>query len=103
MDQRLVRCRPRGGDVTVLRRRRARTQLRSVSAGDPHSAQSAQGRVVSLFAQLLSALSSGRALAAGDRHRHVAPRLPLRERLKMPSPDPEIHMTMSEVLNMIVA
>jgi hypothetical protein len=78
MDQRLVRKRSQPGRVTVLRGRCPRTQLRPVSAEHSHPAKSVEGRIVSLFAELLFAFPPGGALAASDRHRHVAPRLSLR-------------------------
>ena len=56
-------------------------ELRSVPTGHPYPSQSAQGRLLPVLAQLLSTVSARGALAASDRHRHVARRLSLRNGL----------------------
>ena len=67
-------------------------QLRSAPADDPHSAQGAEGRLASLRAELLPALSAGRAPRRADRHVDQPRRLPLRH----------ARQRMSEVLNEVV-
>ena len=59
---------PRGGDGT---------ELRPANAGHSDPAQGHEGRLVSLRAELLSALSAGGAHGAGHRHVDVPSRVPL--------------------------
>ncbi len=56
-----------------------RAQLRSLDAEGSHPAQSAQGRIIPLRAQLLQAISPGCTLSADDRHGDVPHRLPMRD------------------------
>ena len=62
----------------AIRAVRRGTELRSHSARAARRAQGDQGRLVSLRAELLPALSAGRAPPADDRHHHLPHRLPLR-------------------------
>src|SRR4030095_1423322 len=84
MDRRLVRaatsCQQR---VDLLRAEESARwsrdgEHRSVAAAGAHSAQGTERRIASLRAQLLPAVSSGRAIPAADRYLYVSRRRPLR-------------------------
>ena len=83
VDHRLVRAAssPRGRSRRVARRAipagRARRELRSAPARDPHPPQGDQGRLAPLRAKLLPQIPARGALSGADRHLHVSPRLPL--------------------------
>src|SRR5215510_12431753 len=83
MDVRLVSRKSRVGvGEAVLRsaqsaRRQRAAEHGSLDAADQDSAKGAEGRLTSLLAELLSALSSRGAFPRTDRHVHVTRRLPL--------------------------
>ena len=56
---------------------RARRELRSAPARNPHPAQGDQGRLAPLRAELLPQIPARGAIPGAGRHFHVSPRLPL--------------------------